>query len=206
MADRKVFYKIMKRNELRDTLGSIYTCEERIERTMAHIRAQKVEAARKKAGYAPSFTFITRLAGALCALLLVVGIGVYGFGRDSKPGTPPAEMMQGRAMEANMEDVTRVANELEGDWVIADGTVVGMEVLSEEDFVCLVEIQIESVQSTSRGLIFENEHPMARIVFETKEEMDSFAESIPFIAHVLLGVDSTAGEPVCSLEKVVLKK
>ena len=70
----------MKSKQLKNTLGAITVSEDRIERTMAYIRAEKVDAARKKEGYSPKITFVTRLAGAMCALLLVVGIGIYGFG------------------------------------------------------------------------------------------------------------------------------
>ena len=198
----------MKSKQLKNTLGAITVSEDRIERTMAYIRAEKVDAARKKEGYSPKITFVTRLAGAMCALLLVVGIGIYGFGSHQPKAEPqqPVDMLSMRAVDTSEEAVTRAADEMQGEWVILDGKLLSCAPASGQELAFLVSIEVQEVQSTSHGLILEQNTLQALLHFDSVQEIDTFLAALPMQAHLLLGVDTTGDTPVFSLEKIVLKK
>ncbi len=65
----------MKKKDLKNALGKIRPREELIQSTLARIDAQKEREAARKPLFSPAFNRGMRLAGAFCAIALVVALG-----------------------------------------------------------------------------------------------------------------------------------
>lgn len=72
----------MKRSNLRSALGKIRPSEELITKTLDKMESEKLKKVPKFEVRQSNFSFAYRLAGAMCALILIIGAGVY-FGRDT---------------------------------------------------------------------------------------------------------------------------
>lgn len=141
----------MKRSELRSTLGKIRPSEELITKTLGRMEIEKQKRIPKFEVRQSNFSFAYRLAGAMCALILVISAGVY-FGRDTviSPVADSATGYQRAAFNADttVKDTSKVVSingaedaaaslsqNAEGSWNVFEGEVVAVKCSPENTVI-----------------------------------------------------------------------
>ena len=141
----------MKKSNLRSALGRIHPSEELITKTLDKMESEKLKKVPKFEVRQSNFSFAYRLAGAMCALILVIGAGIY-FGRDTVV-SPVADTPDGYQRAAFNADSTAssgtttqtsvsaehsaitLAERAEGKWEIFEGEIVAVKCSPENTVV-----------------------------------------------------------------------
>lgn len=141
----------MKKSDLAKALGRIRPRDELIQKTLDKMESEKQKKIPKFEVRQSNFSFAYRLAGAMCALILIIGAGVY-FGRDTIV-TPTADSPDGYQRAAFNADSTAasttaapslvsaeqtalaLAERAEGKWDVFEGEVVAVKCAPENTVV-----------------------------------------------------------------------
>ncbi len=219
----------MKKNDLRSTLGAIRTREELVRSTMEKIEAQRAQSEKREESKRFDFSFGMRLAGAMCALMIVVGIGIYG-ARINPPLDTGSNYGFDRAHELNGEDdasdeasalnglseaslaiekLAAEAEHIDGDWAIISGTAeacyfAGGEEADGESH-CIIAMSVEKVERTS-GISLDSAELSAEIVFESDAEWQNFINGLSSKACFLLSVSEGENGHIWTVEKFIYEK
>jgi len=141
----------MKRSELRSALGKVRPSEELITKTLDLMESETQKRIPKFEVRQSNFAFAYRLAGAMCALILVIGVGIY-FGRDTvvSPVADSGAGYQRTAFNADTAAKDTAKTELlngaedaaaslsqkaEGSWNVFEGEVVAVKCSPENTVV-----------------------------------------------------------------------
>lgn len=184
----------MKKEELRNTLHQIQPDEALIRRTLDGIHEKRnIRPPRKF-----TVSSMYKLAGAMCALILIVGVGIMipymnvnpsdTPGSDVQPGVIDYPAKNGTDETGKIdadeaaEKLILQASELEENWVLIEGTMGDIYFRSSENgiFDCAVAIRSvtvrESSQSGTMSIPNSGEDIIAKISFTDDIEMEKFPE------------------------------
>ena len=115
----------MKKNDLKASLGRIRPREELINSTLANIAEQKERQQRRV--FVPSYSFNMRLAGAVCALLLVFGLGfVIARQEINKPDVRTLGQLEQTEAITDGISMLSLDDELENGWILIKGNINSM--------------------------------------------------------------------------------
>lgn len=176
----------MKKNQLKRELGRIRPREELVNSTIAKVNAQKEREERKI--FSPIFLKGMKLAGALCAFVLVFCIG---FAVASQPNVAdPAKRTIGdlEATEAATSGISTLSfeDELPNGWILVNGEVISLNFAEltdadkAEDAVrrCKVNLNITGLIDQSEEISVDlkkaSAEVEANIVFYDADVMESF--------------------------------
>ena len=186
----------MKKEDLCATLHQVQPDEALIRRTLNEIHKQKEPQTRRR----PPYAFGYRLAGALCALALVIGIGatVADFPISNKPddlaaspvGIPSSgtfsydtsgetDPLGKVAVDSAVEELRVKAADLQSDWILLQGSLQDIYFRSVENgvSVCAIAIQVTKVWETDgEGIPEQAEKTIAVIRFTDETEMERFPD------------------------------
>lgn len=204
----------MKKEDLRAALHQVQPDEALIQRTLKMAHEQKEPKSRRR----PYYTFGYRLAGALCALVLVIGIGamVVDFPTSNNPddlvaspvGIPSpgtsddissgeTDSLDKVTVDAAVEELRVKAAELPSDWILLQGTLQDIYFRSAENgvSVCAIAIQITKVWETDgEGIPEQTEKTIAVIRFTDEAEMERFPDLMGCEICVVLTPGADGGD------------
>ncbi len=206
----------MKRQELRDCFDRIRPREELIRSTLERINGR--EEARSAARVMPTYAFATRLAGALCALLLLIGIGVL-VGRDAivAPDTLPAsdermapmtidgqkdggEPTAGGAVLVGCEQMIEDAKAYGSAWAVCSATVDAVYFKSETEGIATLSLQTVADCSVSDWT--DGEQTLVAAFDAVSEDMRALVDRMGEEVLVALHTESRDGESVWVIHEV----
>ncbi len=186
----------MKKNELKNALGRIRPREQLIQNTLARIDAQREREATRTPLFSPAWNKGVRLAGAFCAIALVIGIGVVAL-RSNRPAIDPPPITRSLA-ELQTTDVETVGFDLAAltvdedapnGWIIVSGKSESLifEALREGDAeagitsrakVCFAaDKMLERSESLIVDLEKEDPALTVHIAFYGQESADRFSNA-----------------------------
>lgn len=195
----------MKKSNLRSALGRIRPSEELITKTLDRMESEKLKKVPKFETRQSNFSFAYRLAGAMCALILIIGAGVY-FGHDTVV-SPTLDSAGGYQRAAFNADVTEtgakhpefsnsassaaetLASRAKGNWDILEGEVIAAKCSPENTIM----FSIIKHHASSSGYTFESGRESDTVGFEVTvpdgEVMKALTESMGSIVCVTLNTD-----------------
>ena len=224
----------MKKHELKEALSRIQPREELIQSTIEQVNAYRQKARQQKTAPAfrlPTPVFATRLAGALCALLLVVGMGVM-VGRNrtyiptSGEGAPAAAYRAAEeTRDSQTEEETLTLHETSislmekaqadgGTWVVAEGDLQACYFIPLTDeqksrgvlYCCGAEIYVLSAAASEEGLEgapVEQERFGIVVEFFEEDAVNHLINATGSVLGFRLSARQTEGEPAWVLEEFI---
>lgn len=226
----------MRKEELRASLGRIRPEESLIQQTLLRVQEQKERQARR---FNP-FAYTYRLAGAMCALLLLVGFGLGVAGdRISSPvadtpdsytrtqfndvaepiassqehalpedeqGTLPADTAESAHIEAAVQALREIAQQLDCEWVLLQGQVNGCYFLPGQDevSVCAVALGVDQIHDASSESILVEDMVSAEIRFADGAQMQTFVDAMGAKLCLVLIPNEGSGESALQIEEYII--
>ena len=190
----------MKKNDLRKALSQVQPDEELICRTLDKIHRQKQPKTRPV--WTPAFQY--RLAGALCALIAIIGLSTSAarFSRSATPDPQPTtsqqlipnivavdvygsrpQALQAVSAQSAAERLRGEAAQLQSGWILVQGSLedVHLHAPTESGWTCSVTLSVAKVWdmggNPSREAI-QGQNITAELFFEENSEMELFADAV----------------------------
>lgn len=154
----------MRKNDLKKSLGRIQPREELVQTTLNKVNEQKDRQSR--CSFNPSYSFNVRLVGALCVLVLMIGIGFVAARQMQSPdvSNPASRTLGQLATTEAGTDSANIVNftsydEYENGWIVINGKIESLSFteLSESD-KANGAIRSCKVKITAHGLVDQSDN------------------------------------------------